>query len=374
MTAFRFFIKRILIAFLKLSPGYRRSANLPAGQISFEKLSANHRVLYQHDIVWADRTLPVTIGKSHKKFTAARFTPLYKTFVITAKNWRVWGNQGAVITNDSYLFADVSREFDNKTHSIFNQFKLIKPVYTKGAVAVLSASGSFVYYHWMFDILPRIFFLKQSGLFNQIDKFIINCIPNRFQAETLGKAGIPLTQVIRPADHWNFHVEAEELIVPSLVSPENCPSLEACQYLRGLFADDIGTNAGPTNLYIQRTEGRSVINESALLAFLAPLSFQIINPEKLSVAEQASIFSAAGMVIGPHGAGLTNIVFCPPGAVIIDLFSPDWVNPCYWIVSQHMKLKYGYLVGDEVKQKRKGKGADIMVNIDKLKALLLKLA
>ncbi|MDB5146068.1 MAG: capsular polysaccharide biosynthesis protein, partial [Mucilaginibacter sp.] len=263
--------------------------------------------------------------------------------------------------------------FDDKTHSIFNQFKLIEPTYTEGKIAVLAASGSFVYYHWMFDILPRVSFLKQSGIFDKIDKFIINCTPNQYQAETLERAGIHQSKIIQSNDHWSFHFKAEELIVPSLVSPLDCPSLEACLYLRQLYANEIEQQGEPVNIYIQRLSGRKIINEAEILSFLKTLNFQILNPEKLSVAEQASIFSSANMVIGAHGAGSTNIVFCRPGTVVIDLFSSEWVNPCYWIIAEHLNLKYGYLEGEKFKQKGKGKGADIMVDMDKLKNLFLKL-
>lgn len=34
---------------------------------------------------------------------------------------------------------------------------------------------------------------------------------------------------------------------------------------------------------------------------------------------QAALFAAAAVVVAPHGSGLANVLFCSPGAVIIEL-------------------------------------------------------
>ncbi|WP_259065421.1 glycosyltransferase family 61 protein [Mucilaginibacter sp. X4EP1] len=371
MENFKFYIKRKLISILRLSKNYKKRSYLPGGVINFEQLAAQYSVLFLNEHEAVNRKPPVTIGKIHSQFVKMMHTQPQKTFAIAAKNWRVWGNQGAVVTDKNDLFVDVSREFYNKTHSISNQYKLIAPEDLSGLTAVLAASGGTVYYHWMFDILPRISFLKQTGEFDKIDHFIINAIPNKYQTETLERAGIDAAKIIRSNNHWDFHIKAENLLVPSLVSPMDCPSLEACLYLRQLYAKEIENAGASAKIYIQRLSGRKVINEEELLDYLRVLNFKVINPEKLSVAEQAGIFSNADMVIGPHGAGLTNIVFCKPGTIVVDLFAPEWVNPCYWIIAEHLDLKYGYLAGDkELKQKDSGKGVDIFVDVPKLKKLL----
>ena len=358
---------------LKIS-GIHGSGLLPAGEIYFKDIDKAFTV-YEAEDQPVKRRLPVTVGTVNKQFIASQTTGAWKLFVLKANQWKVWGNQGAVITDKNYLFRDVSREFYDKVHSVFNQFKLIKPTFLKGSTAVLAASGSTVYYHWMCDILPRIEILKRGGLFDQTQQFILNFQPNRYQEETLARAGIPQSKIISSNNHWNFYIQAEELVIPSLVSPNDCTSLWACNYLRSLYADEInGQSAGTEKLYIQRLNGRTVINEPALIANLAALDFRVINAEKLTVAEQAAVFAAAKIVIGPHGAGLTNIVFCRPGTIVIDLFSPKWVNPCYWVIAEHLNLRYGYLEGENIKKENKApKGANILIDINKLKALMKKL-
>jgi len=70
---------------------------------------------------------------------------------------------------------------------------------------------------------------------------------------------------------------------------------------------------GRDRIYISRngqtTRGRQIINEQELIARLRPLGFSVIDPGTMPLAEQIACFSHASIVVGPHGAGLTNILF-----------------------------------------------------------------
>lgn len=117
-----------------------------------------------------------------------------------------------------------------------------------------------------------------------------------------------------------------------------------CQFLRRLLLH----SARPVSLrlYISRRHAsRSVINEAEVLALLEPLGFQTVLLESLSVRQQANLLAQAEAVIAPHGGGLTNLLFCPPGTKVIELFPPDFVYPCYWLVANLVQLEYYYLLG-----------------------------
>ena len=82
-----------------------------------------------------------------------------------------------------------------------------------------------------------------------------------------------------------------------------------------------------------------------MIEFLSDLGFQMVTLESLSVLEQAALLANAQVVISPHGGGLTNLVFCAPGTKVIEIFSPKFVYPCYWLVSNLVNLEYYYLLG-----------------------------
>jgi capsular polysaccharide biosynthesis protein len=53
------------------------------------------------------------------------------------------------------------------------------------------------------------------------------------------------------------------------------------------------------------------------------LDFKLIDPSKLSLSQQVEAFSNAEIILGPHGAGLTNIMFCNPGTKVIEIRSQE---------------------------------------------------
>lgn len=82
-------------------------------------------------------------------------------------------------------------------------------------------------------------------------------------------------------------------------------------------------------IYIDRRTAvrRRCTNESKLIERLEGLGFRPVALERLSFTEQAALFSAAEMVVAPHGAGLAHVMFAPPGVkvleIVTNLWSPD---------------------------------------------------
>ena len=56
------------------------------------------------------------------------------------------------------------------------------------------------------------------------------------------------------------------------------------------------------------------------------------------MSEQALLFQRAGMVVAPHGAGLANMVFAPPGLRVIELLPDGVMNWCY----RHLAVACGH--------------------------------
>jgi hypothetical protein len=58
------------------------------------------------------------------------------------------------------------------------------------------------------------------------------------------------------------------------------------------------------------------------------------------IEEAAELFSKAKYVFAPHGAGLSNIIFCPKSTVIIELIDLYAPNLCYWHLSEMLGLAH----------------------------------
>jgi hypothetical protein len=79
-----------------------------------------------------------------------------------------------------------------------------------------------------------------------------------------------------------------------------------------------GTGCEGRKVYLHRARGgwRYVENEDEVCDFLQSRGFEIVRPEMLSVAEQVRICSRARVMVGMHGAGLTNLLWAPRARLI----------------------------------------------------------
>ncbi|MFT8645153.1 glycosyltransferase family 61 protein [Gluconacetobacter sp.] len=95
-------------------------------------------------------------------------------------------------------------------------------------------------------------------------------------------------------------------------------------------------------LYVDRggAGNRAIPNEAALAAALAAEGFCVVRPERMTVSEQIDLFRAAAMVVGPLGAGMTNIGFCRPGTLVYELVPDHHANPCFLAMAMRGHLNY----------------------------------
>jgi tetratricopeptide (TPR) repeat protein/capsular polysaccharide biosynthesis protein len=264
----------------------------------------------------------------------------------------------AIVTPDGYILGDLSRYYpwylpecpyqEKTNHNFLTQEELPALEEIKGKVAILSGLSGQVYYHWMFDVLPRLEILRRSGInFDEIDWFVVNSIDRPFQLETLKSLGIPKKKIIE-SDRHSF-IKAQELIVPSFPGHLDWVPKETIQFLRQTFLPK-NSSQRPNyarRIYISRSNAkyRQVLNEIEVIQLLKQYDFTVVRLETMSVAEQAAVFANARAIVAPHGAGLTNLVFCNEDTKIIELFSPNYVRTDYWMISWELKLKHYYVVG-----------------------------
>ncbi len=337
-------------------------------------------------------TPPLTLdAELHPSFRFAEQMPLPGSFVTTLPHGRVWidpdQSSTAILTAENQLVADLSPQFPilspdvailPEQHWLF-QTQAMPPVepYDE-TIAVLGGLSNEVYFHWMLDCLPRLELLHQAGIdLAEVDRFWVSD-RQPYQRELLQLVGIPSEKVLTPRRH--SHVQAARLIVPSFPGTVAWMPSWVCDWLKQLVLPT-GSAAQPlTRLYISRNTAtaRRVLNEPALLEMLAEFGFVAVSLESRSVREQAALFANAEVIVAPHGSGLTNLAFCQPGTQVVELFSPSFVYPCYWVLSNLVGARYAYGLGLQPE------GAalhrllspyprldDIYVDIDQVRSLLM---
>ena len=74
------------------------------------------------------------------------------------------------------------------------------------------------------------------------------------------------------------------------------------------------------------------------------MGFEIYMLSGLNVWSQARLFNSAGVIVGSHGGGLTNLVFCNPGTKVLEFFPRQLCQSSLPGYMQKSGLKYEYLV------------------------------
>ncbi len=274
------------------------------------------------------------------------------TFVIGIPEGRVAGGKGAVITHDFKLLGDVSTDWsasakDARLHPLLLQSKLPKSRRLPGISAVLVTSESSGFFHWMTDALPRLEILRRAGaiLWHSIDHFLIGegCHAIR---ESLRLLGVEESKLV--VTRRDSHVVCDSLVVPSFHgAPGNIPPW-AVEFLRGQFLASSPLPESNRRIYVSRSKasGRKIANEEEILPILASRGFVRSELEDMSLKAQVELFSEAEAVVAPHGAGLTNLIWCAPHTKVLEIFSPLYVNLCYWAIASITQADYYYLLGN----------------------------
>lgn len=214
------------------------------------------------------------------------------------------------------------------------------------------------YYHFIFDLLlpinfiiektswKNIFLIKKFGILTEI---LINLFHDNIkilgQKEFFSKEIIPSTKIIGidPGHTIITNKDCEQLKKNIL----NKLNIKNCENPKKILLIERGT---PLSYYINEAElkwsgnsRRSIINHSELrkmLGWLIKPDFEFINLEleKLSFKEQIEHFNSAIIVIGQHGAGLSNILWMNKGWFVIEFWSENMFH--YKKLSRAKDLKY----------------------------------
>lgn len=275
-------------------------------------------------------------------------------FAASLPKARVIGEDSSVIAHDDKLVLDASPQFgiDNVEqvlrHDAFTYLKMPKCETFEGTVATIATPGGKTFFHWITDALPKLFLLQDSDFFewSNIDALIVP--PSQpFILETLKYLGIEKEKIIFSSS--KLHLETSNLFVASPHGTTGWPPKWAIDTLKEKFLKLAPSELSSSKrIYISRSQAsyRKITNESQVVEILSKYGFTNITLEKLSFLEQIAALRSAEVVVAPHGAGLTNLVWCSANTKVLEIFSRDYVNVCFWSLCLEANLDYHYILGD----------------------------
>ncbi len=280
--------------------------------------------------------------------------PLYKTkgnfdecFILNIPNGIVRGFKGAVFFGNDFIKEMV---WANRIEFLEPLINVENATLVSGRVAVIAQFAADSYCHFMHECLGRLALLEMQGI--EYDYLYISSF-KPFVKEMLELWGIDPKKII-VADETDYALQADMLIVPSLVinsdgNFENAgffPHPVTSNYVRDKLLQGIlklgmeGSNFSK-KVFISRKDAplRKIINEDEIFELFKPYGFIRYELSNLTVLEQIMLMHNADIIIGEHGAGLTNILFCKPDSLIIELFQ-ELIDGSDWWIAHLAQLQY----------------------------------
>jgi len=257
----------------------------------------------------------------------------------------------AVVDRSDTLLYDYTQGWEVEprlNNYIFEEIKLPRARRLAGKSLLLDVrSHSQNYFHWIIEAMTKIPAAMKAGVaLDDISHFLVSSPTKHFHADAFQRLGIAESRIVDVAQypHW----QCEELIAVS----------DTREFLYRTYIDyarDLFTPSGASHvrrLFISRSDAkyRRVSNEEELQLILKRFGFETVTLSGLTVAEQAALFAGASCIIAPHGAGLTNFLFCQPGTLVIELHSPYYLKALYWRIASAMNLRYAALLGESPAQ------------------------
>lgn len=229
------------------------------------------------------------------------------------------------------------------------------------------------YYDYVILVLAKLCRIEEA-LGKEIWQKAKICYPLRhtsFELEFMAKLGIPESSLIDTRDReTTYHAEC---VVLGNNQQWYFPSPYDIALLRNKFAPQKKVKPY-RKLYLSRSGRRKVKNEAQVREILQEFDFEILEDISRSVDEQIRLFAEAAVVVGPHGAAFTNLLWCQPGTQVMEFFYAGYTPPFFYYLCQLLGLEYSCTVDDSnATEDWSLIGMDMTVDLDVLKRELTKI-
>ena len=266
---------------------------------------------------------------------------MYKVYQITGGRLYTDRIHDTAIISKHKIVEDASFQIrNNNNSSIKNNIVFFKGTQRqlrklKGSTLSLltGGGGNNNYWHWIYDVLPRLKICEEVKNLENIDYFLLPNLEKNFQKETLKALGINKNKLLSSVKFR--HITCNELIVtdhPYMLTNnahndvQNIPKW-IVDWLKDKFLSNKGLSEKkyPKKIYIDRSDSqsnvssmRSIINEAEVKEFLKNEGFTFLRLSDLKFEEQVQYFNHADYIIGLHGAGFANLSFCKPKTKVLE--------------------------------------------------------
>jgi capsular polysaccharide biosynthesis protein len=183
------------------------------------------------------------------------------------------------------------------------------------------------YGHFVYDALGSILAVEEAGLLDRFPMHVPPLLPWQKALIRLVFPDMPLREAQAPV------IQVGNVVFSTAMDHVLHVPGPLVARLRERVRGRVRPGQGGLRLYISRRSQhmRVMVDEPLLEAALAARGFDIIRPERLSVAEQIRLFRGAGVIVGASGAGLANVLFADAGAKVIEIQPQNFTS--FWVAA-----------------------------------------
>lgn len=223
----------------------------------------------------------------------------------------------------------------NPEKRFFRMASLPTPLVLDGeAEATFLVSTSWNYYHFLIEDLPVVLRARPYAS----PTVVLGFDAPRFVVEALEMAGLSYVRVATPRS-------LGKAWVPTRGNDVGWPHKQDVGLMRSQFCRSHWKIDREKRIYVSRRFSRRALpDERRLEEWLETRGFLIVYCEQLSFPEQVRLFAEASLIVGPHGAGLANIVFSSNEARLLELCVEDFVNGCIEAIAQEVGMGFSRVI------------------------------
>ena len=216
------------------------------------------------------------------------------------------------------------------------------------------------YYHWIIDIAPKIAAIQELSPPDAQRQWIFPRSGQPYESETLEMLGVPEANIIDSLHHRAIRVDSVEMMA--------LPGWFEIQQASAMLRDRLLPFGGPSGgerIFLKRRGRRSCVNEDEVVRFLATKGFDMVEDEPRSVTAQIGIFKHAKVIVAPHGAALSNLLWCSAESHIIECFAEGYSPPYYENLAAFRGMTYK-CIGKTSNSHWTGVERDVWIDINEL--------
>lgn len=231
----------------------------------------------------------------------------------------------------------------------------LRPVKLDASVGLLSTWNNPNWYHWL--TLPGLgaWGTEESSAWLFSDRSIPRAI-DRPLPELLQRVS-QLAIYYRPEAqlYWSRRAVRPRELQASFIENQTDVIADGAflNQLRQNCWHAVGTQHTDGNSYLYLRRGpkarRPLVDEEQLESFLRQRGFEVIDPAIWTPEETVRRFRGAGCIVAPHGAALANLMFCSPGARVLELLPGELQHYSHYaLMSRLLGIQHSHLVGISV--------------------------